>query len=193
MLRKLSLALVSGLIVAGGVSSPARAVVVDYAVTFSGASSADDGSGTLVLNLPSLPDASIPFTSLPSPIFSSLTATIGGVSFTLTDSNIAFGGVQGTGGQSPQSSNLSIAVTQTAGANGTDQLSLFNGGNNAGTFQIQVINVGQLASGNYTLGIPVQAVPEPSTWAMLILGFVGIGFMAYRRQAKPSVVFARSR
>ena len=26
-----------------------------------------------------------------------------------------------------------------------------------------------------------SAVPEPSTWAMLILGFVGIGFMAYRR------------
>jgi hypothetical protein len=26
------------------------------------------------------------------------------------------------------------------------------------------------------------AVPEPSTWAMLILGFCGIGFMAYRRK-----------
>ena len=26
------------------------------------------------------------------------------------------------------------------------------------------------------------AVPEPSTWAMLILGFVGVGFIAYRRR-----------
>jgi hypothetical protein len=26
-----------------------------------------------------------------------------------------------------------------------------------------------------------SAVPEPSTWAMMILGFVGVGFMAYRR------------
>jgi hypothetical protein len=26
------------------------------------------------------------------------------------------------------------------------------------------------------------AVPESSTWAMLILGFAGIGFMAYRRR-----------
>src|SRR5207247_3135122 len=25
------------------------------------------------------------------------------------------------------------------------------------------------------------AVPEPSTWAMMILGFSGVGFMAYRR------------
>jgi PEP-CTERM motif len=27
----------------------------------------------------------------------------------------------------------------------------------------------------------VSAVPEPSTWAMMILGFCGLGFMAYRR------------
>ena len=27
-------------------------------------------------------------------------------------------------------------------------------------------------------------VPEPSTWAMMILGFAGIGFMAYRRTNK---------
>jgi PEP-CTERM motif len=26
------------------------------------------------------------------------------------------------------------------------------------------------------------AVPEPSTWAMMILGFAGLGFMAYRRK-----------
>jgi hypothetical protein len=28
------------------------------------------------------------------------------------------------------------------------------------------------------------AVPEPSTWAMLILGFFGVGFMAYRRKGQ---------
>jgi hypothetical protein len=27
-----------------------------------------------------------------------------------------------------------------------------------------------------------EAVPEPSTWAMMILGFAGVGFMAYRRR-----------
>jgi PEP-CTERM motif len=27
------------------------------------------------------------------------------------------------------------------------------------------------------------AVPEPSTWAMMILGFLGVGFMAYRRKS----------
>lgn len=29
----------------------------------------------------------------------------------------------------------------------------------------------------------VSAVPEPSTWAMMILGFFGVGFMAYRRNS----------
>jgi hypothetical protein len=28
----------------------------------------------------------------------------------------------------------------------------------------------------------VAAVPEPSTWAMILLGFAGVGFMAYRRK-----------
>jgi hypothetical protein len=30
------------------------------------------------------------------------------------------------------------------------------------------------------------AVPEPSTWAMMILGFMGVGFMAYRRKSETS-------
>jgi hypothetical protein len=30
------------------------------------------------------------------------------------------------------------------------------------------------------------AIPEPSTWAMLILGFAGVGFMAYRRKNQGS-------
>lgn len=30
----------------------------------------------------------------------------------------------------------------------------------------------------------VSAVPEPSTWAMMMLGFAGVGFFAYRRKDK---------
>jgi hypothetical protein len=33
-------------------------------------------------------------------------------------------------------------------------------------------------------GDVASAVPEPSTWAMMLLGFAGIGFMAYRRRDK---------
>jgi PEP-CTERM motif-containing protein len=31
--------------------------------------------------------------------------------------------------------------------------------------------------------VAILGVPEPSTWAMLILGFAGIGFLAYRRRS----------
>jgi outer membrane lipase/esterase len=38
--------------------------------------------------------------------------------------------------------------------------------------------------------VAVATVPEPSTWAMMILGFAGIGFMAYRRKSKPALMAA---
>jgi PEP-CTERM motif len=31
-----------------------------------------------------------------------------------------------------------------------------------------------------------SVVPEPSTWAMMLLGFAGLGFVGYRRRAKSS-------
>lgn len=38
--------------------------------------------------------------------------------------------------------------------------------------------------------VTVGAVPEPSTWAMMILGFAGVGFMAYRRKSKQALIAA---
>jgi hypothetical protein len=40
--------------------------------------------------------------------------------------------------------------------------------------------------GGSTLTIS-SAVPEPSTWAMMILGFCGLGFMAHQRKSKPAL------
>jgi hypothetical protein len=34
-----------------------------------------------------------------------------------------------------------------------------------------------------------SAVPEPSTWTMMILGFVGVGFVSYRRRSKLALNF----
>lgn len=34
------------------------------------------------------------------------------------------------------------------------------------------------------------AIPEPSTWAMMMLGFAGLGYLAYRRKPKPAVITA---
>jgi hypothetical protein len=38
--------------------------------------------------------------------------------------------------------------------------------------------------------VVTTGVPEPSTWAMMILGFLGIGFVAYRQKSRVSVRFA---
>ncbi|MBA2402921.1 MAG: PEP-CTERM sorting domain-containing protein, partial [Bradyrhizobium sp.] len=51
---------------------------------------------------------------------------------------------------------------------GSETLSFIS--NNAGAF------------GGVVGGVTISAVPEPSTWAMMILGFAGVGFMAYRRR-----------
>jgi hypothetical protein len=41
-------------------------------------------------------------------------------------------------------------------------------------------------SGDFSATVP--ATPEASTWAMMILGFLGMGFLAYRkRKALPSL------
>jgi choice-of-anchor C domain-containing protein len=36
--------------------------------------------------------------------------------------------------------------------------------------------------------VNVAAVPEPSTWAMMILGFLGLGFLGYRKSSKTASV-----
>jgi hypothetical protein len=44
----------------------------------------------------------------------------------------------------------------------------------------------QIALTNFT----VSAVPEPSTWIMMLLSFAGLGFVGYRRKKKDTVGLA---
>jgi hypothetical protein len=37
-------------------------------------------------------------------------------------------------------------------------------------------------------GPPIAGVPEPSTWVMMVLGFAGVGFLAYRRKRHGSAL-----
>jgi fibro-slime domain-containing protein len=70
----------------------------------------------------------------------------------------------------------------------------------AGTYSMEVFYADRhvtdayadLSVDNITTSVPslTEGVPEPSTWAMLILGFAGIGYMAYRRKAKPALMAA---
>jgi hypothetical protein len=63
-------------------------------------------------------------------------------------------------------------------------------GTNGSLFLTQTNEVLRLSCGA-DCGFVVQpGVPEPSTWAMMILGFASVGFMAYRRKSKPAFMAA---
>jgi hypothetical protein len=55
---------------------------------------------------------------------------------------------------------------------------------NGGSFKLLVddINLTARNTSDPITGHVIAAVPEPSTWAMMILGFTGVGFLAYRRR-----------
>jgi hypothetical protein len=94
----------------------------------------------------------------------SVTVTYGGTSETITPTNVS---TWSTG---------SFAFTDVVGTN-----SLVFSGN--------PVNDG----GDHSIGldlVSIAAVPEPSTWAMMLLGFAGVGFMAYRRKSKPALMAA---
>jgi PEP-CTERM motif len=78
---------------------------------------------------------------------------------------------------------LSITVDQAVSNSVADQYNALNHNNP---------DAGYPTAGYWTASFPViAAVPEPSTWAMMILGFMGVGFMAYRRkQNGPSLRLA---
>ena len=45
-----------------------------------------------------------------------------------------------------------------------------------------LLNQGDTEALTGTVSNVVAAVPEPSTWAMMMLGFAGVRYMAYRRR-----------
>jgi probable HAF family extracellular repeat protein len=57
-----------------------------------------------------------------------------------------------------------------------------------GTHPFGINDSGQIV-GYYVEGY-VAGVPEPSTWAMMLIGFVGLGFAGYRRAKNGSATFA---
>jgi len=84
-------------------------------------------------------------------------------------------------------------TSQFSNWTGFSSLLWFQQGSN--TLEFDVRNYGQ--NGGNPSGLNVQfldssvtAVPEPSTWAMMILGFLGVGFMAYRRKSNSALRFA---
>jgi hypothetical protein len=107
-------------------------------------------------------------------------------------------------GASPDPSNAFVAdLTGNVNINGGTVTIDFGGAQSftfgGGTFNLTVndvtLRIQDFFDNSDTASITgsitnVSAVPEPSTWAMMILGFFGVGFMAYRRSNKPAILLA---
>jgi hypothetical protein len=99
-------------------------------------------------------------------------ATAGTVHFTVGSDDDAFVYVNGIlVGQNPGIHGLSDVTFAATGLAGVNTLEIFYADRERVAAHLDV-------SADVTL---TAGVPEPSTWAMMILGFAGIGFMGYRR------------
>jgi hypothetical protein len=68
---------------------------------------------------------------------------------------------------------------------------LFGGNPMHPTFNLGTFALTSIVSGPSSIEISEAAsAPEPSTWAMMILGSVGLGFVAYRRKSQIPDVMA---
>jgi hypothetical protein len=173
----------AGCFVCGSFSNSA----VDAGVTYTGAtfSNSTDASDNLVVNLGSF-------------------SLVGGNNtyndpFTLEVSFTVPAGVTPNGTSSTFTAEVTGKVTGGPNANGSASVDFDNTLHtytwSGGSFTLQVFDVSPFSvgfsnsvTGNIHVTEVAGAVPEPSTWAMMILGFAGIGFMAYRRRGQGQIL-----
>lgn len=117
------------------------------------------------------------------PSYTSLLAVTSSDVFSFDTSPVTSVLAGGSGSGSVSSSLLSSFI-------GTGQISTYGlllqsvSVNNRGQYDSDGYGFTYSISYDYTPTTVAGAVPEPSTWAMLTLGFAGVGFMAYRRKDK---------
>ena len=87
--------------------------------------------------------------------------------YTLTGADLVAMGATGTGDQTSPAGNELVTITGLA----PFTTATFSSTNNAFEFALAT-----------PVGIP--GTPEPSTWAMMMLGFAGLGYAAFRRNTK---------
>jgi hypothetical protein len=86
-----------------------------------------------------------------------------------------------------------VLIGQNPGIHATTDVT-FAGNANAGVNTLEIFYADRERTGaqlDVSADVALTAaVPEPSTWAMMILGFFGVGSLAYRRSRKRERVLA---
>jgi hypothetical protein len=151
--------------------SRADASTVTYNLVLTATSGPESGTGSFTVITPT---PSTSFDTVANGQLTAMSFTIDGMTFNLLNSTSAGVGFNNTGPSTPEIINT---------INYTGQHDNFVFQLSAGGFGYTFTDTAnsQLSSSG-TIVATISAVPEPSTWAMMILGFCGLGFMAYRRK-----------
>jgi hypothetical protein len=156
--------LIAGLIPSAALPPAAQASLVDYSITLNSIAGLS-GSGDLAFDTSSLPSSGTGLLTPASRGVSHLQIDIGSSIFDLTQSFASVAFLMGK-----PVDIFSLTTSPAFLATGLDGYSYFGNG--------------QFGAGTFSFGDPVvTAVPEPSTWSLIILGFFGVGFLAYRRRS----------
>jgi hypothetical protein len=101
----------------------------------------------------------------------------------------------------PEQKHVAVSITPPGGSTAFTYLATLDSNHNlnyefhslgftsiGGDYTVTFASLDAGSYGGVLGGVTVSAVPEPSTWAMMILGFAGVGFIAYRRKLKPALL-----
>jgi hypothetical protein len=186
-----SSALLAGCLAITAIAGPACANTLTFDWTLAGPATSlggfgtpGSGSGTFTVT-----------TGAKGDIITAMTGEIGGDAVTLLPT--------GTGGSdnllfpigTSFKRGISVVDLDTDGISVSTTLGDYHIFGDGSPFSIGTVSrndIFETGPGGFGVGtLAVSAVPEPSTWAMMILGFCGLGFVAYRRkQDRPAARLA---
>jgi len=177
-----SSALLAGCLTLAAFTAPAGAATMTFdwtltgpAVSLGGFGLPGSGSGTFTVT-----------TGQKGDLITAMTGEIGGNAVfllplgTSESDNLLFPiGTSFNGGVSVLDLDTSGIAVSTAAGN----FHIFGDGSPFSMGTVSGNDIFEIGPDGFGVGtLAVAAVPEPSTWAMAILGFAGLGFLAYRRK-----------